>query len=209
MTSYISPKTQIKVISLYNKIGQIWCMHRCTLIIADCSLQIALHCADGNLNVECMCKPEKPTHLFVAGLPGGLLSVLRETTAWQHPQPPTNASTSSGNNNNNNQYRNAAIDGTETEMAVANNTDLAAARPQQFFVSQHPLLICPGHGRTGTTSLLAALEQLNLTAEHYTRSTLDLTSLAETGVASQVRKRFAVRSLCMYACLYVFVRGRY
>eukprot|EP00041_Stephanoeca_diplocostata_P008072 m.115941 g.115941 ORF g.115941 m.115941 type:complete len:160 (-) comp17159_c0_seq9:326-805(-) len=40
--------------------------------------------------------------------------------------------------------------------------------------SDHPLLVCVGYGRTGTTSLEHALRILGLTAEHYTPKTLSL-----------------------------------
>lgn len=53
-------------------------------------------------------------------------------------------------------------------------------------VSEHPLLICVGHGRTGTTSLQHALETLGLRADHYGRRTMELVRIAEgCGVGSE------------------------
>ena len=58
-------------------------------------------------------------------------------------------------------------------------TDAWGETNQEIRKSNHPLLICAGHGRTGTTSLTMALEMLGLSAEHYTPSTLAISTLVE------------------------------
>ena len=54
-----------------------------------------------------------------------------------------------------------------------------AFRPLPQEVSQHPLIVCVGHGRTGTTSLARALEILGLRTAHYGRLTMELVRLGE------------------------------
>ena len=54
-----------------------------------------------------------------------------------------------------------------------------AFAPLPTEISQHPLLICVGHGRTGTTSLQRALELLGLKTAHYGRLTMELVRLGE------------------------------
>ena len=45
--------------------------------------------------------------------------------------------------------------------------------------SDHPLIIAAGHGRTGTTTLQEALQLLGITADHYSRRTMELVHAAE------------------------------
>ena len=76
-------------------------------------------------------------------------------------------------------------------MALTGTTNLMDALVEAGWaagarVSEHPLIICCGHGRTGTTSLTLALQGLGLRAEHYTAETMALVRAAERSGADAV-----------------------